>query len=219
MTTQHDNDFTFNFPGLTHIGFQERDHSISSGQPYGGVSIKNNNTVTIKAGRHKTTQVAHWFNDGVQGGGAIALTYSDTAPQELNFAVRGTLTLVINNITYTAQNFILAQGSTPTGGNNWWLGSAQMSGVTHSDVTLDYAEMIVKATLGYAKDIITENPIGAITDTAQLIVAAVQKHKVGTGEVPFTMSTSNSAVELLLFQVSANHDTAGLLLTGTYRAP
>jgi hypothetical protein len=77
----------------------------------------------------------------------------------------------------------------------------------------------VKATLGYAKDIITENPIGAITDTAQLIVAAVQKHKVGTGEVPFTMSTSNSAVELLLFQVSANHDTAGLLLTGTYRAP
>ncbi|KAF0813913.1 hypothetical protein IGB42_01592 [Andreprevotia sp. IGB-42] len=219
MTKQHDNDFTFNFPGLTQVGFQERDHSISSGQPYGGVSIKNNNTVTIKAGRHKTSQVAHWFDDVVQGGGGIALTYSDTSPEELNFAVRGTLTLVINNVTYTAQNFVLAQGSTTTGGNNWWLGSAQMSGIKHSDVTLDYATAIVKATLGYVTDIVTEDPVGAIEDTAKLIVAAVQKHKVGSGEVPFTLSTSNNAVELLLFQVSENHDTEGSLLTGTYTAP
>jgi hypothetical protein len=216
-TTEHDNEFTFVIPGLSKVGFQERDHSISKGQPYGGVSTKGN-TVTIKAGRHKTPEVAGWFNGAVTGGGGIALTYADTAPEELNFAVRGTLTLVINNITYTAQNFILAQGSTTTGGNNWWLGSAQMSGITRSDVTMDYATTVVKATLGYVADIISEDPVGFIEDTAQLIVNAVQKHKVGSGEVPFTLSTSNSTVELLLFQVSENHDTHGKL-TGTYTAP
>lgn len=219
MTTMHDNDFTFNFPGLTHVGFVERDHSISSGQPYGGVSIKNSTTVTVKAGRHKTSAVAQWFKDAVQGGGGIALTYSDTSPEELNFAVRGTLTLVINNVTYTAQDFVLAQGSTTTGGNNWWLGSAQMSAITHSNVTLDYATAIVEATLGYVVDIVTEDPIGAVEDSAKLIVAALQKHKVGSGQVPFTLSTANNAVELLLFQVSENHDTDGSLLTGTYTAP
>ena len=217
MTTQWDNEFTFNFPGLTQVDFQERDHSISTGQPYGGVSIKGSDTVIIKAGRHKTAQVAHWFHDAINGGGAIALTYGDTSPKELNFAVRGTLTLVINGVTYTAQNFVLAQGSSE--GNNWWLGSAQMSGITHSDVTMVYAEMIVKATLGYAKDIISRNPIGAIGDTASLIVTAVQKHKVGSGAVPFTLSTSNRAVELVLFQVSENHHTHGSILTGTYTAP
>ena len=216
-TTEHDNDFTFVIPGLSKVGFQERDHSISSGQPYGGVSVKGT-TVTIKAGRHKTSQVADWFDSAVKGGGGIALTYGDTSPDELNFAVRGTLTLVINNVTYTAQNFVLAQGSTTTGGNNWWLGSAQMSGITHSNVTMDYATAIVKATLGYVVDIVTEDPVGAISTSASLIVSAVQKHKVGSGQVPFTLSTSSTSAELILFQISENHETQGTL-TGTYSAP
>jgi hypothetical protein len=46
----------------------------------------------------------------------------------------------------------------------------------------------------------------------------VQKHKVGSGEVPFTTSRSSSEVELLLFQMSENHDTHGSL-TGTYSNP
>ena len=66
--------------------------------------------------------------------------------------------------------------------------------------------------------IVTDDPEGAIKATADLIVFAVKKHKVGSGQVPFTMSSSGSSVELLLFQMADNHQTQGQL-TGTYSAP
>jgi len=216
-TTEQNNEFTFVIDGLSKVNFLERDHSISKDQPYGGVSCSGK-TVTIKAGRHKTDKVAEWFNTATAGGGGIALTYSDTAPEKLNFAVRGTLTLVINGVTYTAQDFILAQGSASSGDNNWWLGSAQMSGITHSNVDMEYATSVVKSALSFVVDIVTENPEGFIKDTAGLIVTAVKKHKVGSGEVPFLTSRSSSEVELLLFQMSENHETHGSL-TGTYSNP
>ncbi len=218
-TEQHENNFTFAIDGLTGVDFQETYHEITGSQKstWGGVSCSKN-TVTILAGRHKDSTIAHDFNKATAGGGAIALTYADTAPDALNFWVRGTLTLHIKGIAYTAENFILAQGSAKSGDNNWWLGSAQMSGITHSNVDQEYATEVTKKALSFVIDIITDDPEGAIVDTAKLIVYAVKKHKVGSGEVPFTMSNSGSSVELLLFQMNENHETHGSL-TGTYCAP
>ena len=218
-TEQHKNDFTFDIPGLTAVGFQLVDYSISEGQEstWGGVKC-DGNTVIVYAGRHKTKPVAKWFNNATAGGGGIALTYADTTPDELNFAVRGTLTLQIGGVTYTAQNFLLAQGSAKSGDNNWWLGSPQMSDITHSNVTQEYAIEVTKKALSFVSAIVTDDPEGAIKATADLIVFAVKKHKVGSGQVPFTMSSSGSSVELLLFQMADNHLTQGQL-TGTYSAP
>lgn len=216
MTTEHNNEFTFSIPGLTKLLFEERSHSISSGQPYHGVTVKNNNTLIIKAGRHKTKEVANWFTDKIYGGGGISLTYAHTLPEELNFAVCGKLTLVVKDVTYTADNFVVAQGNTPLS-NNWWIGSPQMASITQSKVDEKYAKAVVENALSFAKNIVGENPIGAITDTAKLIENAVHLKRVGSGEVPFTMSTSEHAVELLLFQMNENH-LADVSLTGTYRA-
>jgi hypothetical protein len=210
-----DNHFDFNLNGLTEVAFQERDHSITNGQPYNGVSCSGTR-LTVQAGRHNSVGVADWFKTNTSGGGGIALTYSDTAPDDLNFAVRGTLTLKIAGIYYTAQNFILGQGHSGTS-NNWWIGSATMSAITHTNVDQQYAETIVKATLKYAVDIITENPLGAVEETAKLIVKAIKKHKSGSGQIAFTTSQMNNAVELLLFQMD-NSDT-NASLTGTYVSP
>ena len=88
----HDNEFIFNIEGLSDVSFTEKDHSISHGQPYEGVTC-HGKTLVVKAGRHKTSDVSHWFMNNTHGGGVIAKTFNDHQPAELNFAVRGKLTL------------------------------------------------------------------------------------------------------------------------------
>jgi len=92
------------------------------------VEIKSNGNMTFKVGRHKTKQVADWFN-------TISRDGKDTTFQHdaggLNFAFKGTLNLKVVSIlygnktrTYTFENVLIAQGSTGDR-NNWWFGGSK----------------------------------------------------------------------------------------------
>jgi hypothetical protein len=119
--TQHDNWVVFTPDwGNPPLAFSLADHSITSGQPWGGVSTGSQGSgwgIDAKAGRSKTSGVANWFKSHASF--AICATWpsiSDAWPSELNFAFTGTLT--INGIGYP---ITIGQGSVPPN-NNWWLG-------------------------------------------------------------------------------------------------
>ena len=118
-TKIHDNYVSFD--GVSSVQFSETSHSITDGQPYGGVAFSDN-WLDVKAGRHESSEVADDFNDGITGDKALGLcTMSDSLPEELNFAVFGTLTIGSTD----CQEIRLAQGHRPPGINNWWLAGAQ----------------------------------------------------------------------------------------------
>lgn len=217
MTTLHDNEFTFNIDGLSEVSFSVQDYSISDGQPYKGVTTSGK-TVTVKAGRHNSSDVADWFLDKTQGGGVIAKTFNDQKPSKLNFAVCGTLSLKINGVTYTVDDFVLAQGHFESN-NNWWIGSKTMFGVSWDNVNQQYTEDLVRDTLSVAKDIISvePDPVGAIFDSASLILDILGKRKVGSGSIAFRTSESTTAVELFLFQMDNSSTDASM--TGSYWRP
>lgn len=212
----HDNEFVFNIEGLSDVSFTEKDHCISHGQPYEGVTC-HGKTLVVKAGRHKTSDVSHWFMNNAHGGGVIAKTFNDHQPAELNFAVRGKLTLTVNGTKYTIDDFLIGQGSYASH-NNWWIGSKDMIGVTWGGtVDLKYAEGLAKDTLNIVKNVVTENPVGAITASGQLILDILKHNKVGSGSIAALISGSNTTVELFLFQMD-NSDTKSSM-TGKYTAP
>ncbi len=127
--TEHDNDVWIHTNGLTDCSFTETDHSISSGQPYSGVTSKMKDgkcKVTIKAGRHGSSEVAKWFSSEIDTGAAIACDSSGPMPDKLNFAVEGTLVLTQGDQTTTCENVILAQGHFGFT-NNWWMGSPDVN--------------------------------------------------------------------------------------------
>lgn len=125
--TMHDNELDLILPdgwsisGLT-IGDNGKDWRISKTQPWGGVSYSGN-TITVKAGRHKTSEVADWFNDGLKAENMIPSSVTtDGTPGSLNFAIKAQLVLTNNTVTLTIDNFRFGQGSTPGSRNNWWMG-------------------------------------------------------------------------------------------------
>ncbi|EJN6828157.1 flagellin [Vibrio cidicii] len=215
MTTLHNNEFTFNIEGLSEISFAETDHKVTSGQPYEGVTCKGN-TLIVKAGRHNSKDVAKWFLNNTRAGGCIAKTYNDERPEELNFAVRGKLSLYIHGVTYTFDDFVIGQGHFLSN-NNWWIGSKEMFGVTWGNVNQHYAEGLVKDSLRVVKNIISENPVGSIVGSAKLIVDILGKRKVGSGSIAAQTSESDTEVELFLFQMN-NSDTDASM-TGRYQHP
>ncbi|MCF6442273.1 hypothetical protein L1077_22875 [Pseudoalteromonas luteoviolacea] len=62
----------------------------------------------------------------------IACSSIDKVPNELNFAVKGTLKCKVDGKYYTVENLLLSQGSFADLRNNWWLGSNQMYGASVS---------------------------------------------------------------------------------------
>lgn len=105
------------------------DYSVTAGQPWQGVtgcpSAVDNCTITVMAGRNKTTPVAQWFTQNAP----TAYCTGDcggSQPSELNFAFTGTIT--INSSSYP---ITLGQGSSSPGVNNWWFGG---SGWTYQKV-------------------------------------------------------------------------------------
>ena len=100
------------------LAFSYSDHSITSGQPWGGVTAGIQDgffTITAKAGRHSSSEVASWFKNHC----SVATCSADCSgswPDGLNFAFTGTVT--INGDSYPVT---LGQGST-LGKNNWWIG-------------------------------------------------------------------------------------------------
>ncbi|KZN50817.1 hypothetical protein [Pseudoalteromonas luteoviolacea] len=215
MTTLHDNKFTFNLEGLSSVSFVVEDYEVTDGQPYEGVTC-DGRTLTVKAGRHNSSEVADWFKERINIGG-IAKTYSSHSPSSLNFAVTGTLSFNMKNgVTYTFENFVLGQGHFLSN-NNWWIGSKYMIGVTWTNVDQEYAANLVSDTLSLEVDILTEDPVGAVIDSAKLIVDILNNRQVGSGSITARTSELTTAVELFLFQMD-NSDT-DINMTGFYKRP
>ena len=122
-TKIHDNYVWFD--GVSSVQFKETSHSITDGQPYGGVSSVGEG-LDVMAGRHESSEVADDFNAGITGENALGLyTSSDSLPEELNFEVVGTLSLEFDattgeSWTIDCHEIRLAQGHY-FDMNNWWL--------------------------------------------------------------------------------------------------
>jgi hypothetical protein len=121
-TTEHDN-WVYLEPSSgwkPSLAFELDDHSISSGQPWGGVSSSVSNQVLgidVKAGRHASSSVASWFRSHASV--AWCANWPSACPEwpsDLNFAMTGTLT--INGTGYPVT---IGQGSVRPH-NNWWIG-------------------------------------------------------------------------------------------------
>ncbi|MBO8085400.1 hypothetical protein L0E83_14180 [Marichromatium gracile] len=143
-TTEHDNEVFFAITGVKSFEFTETGHSVSKGQPYSGVTSGVSKDgeearIVVKAGRHKTKAVAQWFKDAVNAGPGqtLACDSKGNFPDELNFAVEGTLEMQIGDKQITCKDILIAQGSFTTT-NNWWMGGPQMQGahVSLSGATL-----------------------------------------------------------------------------------
>lgn len=116
------------------VRFDLDSHSITDGQPWGGVSCSGR-TITVRAGRHGSQSVARWFNGQFSGAAALrqagagawgTLATNDFHPEDLNFAIRGTLSLGLASGTVVLPNFVLGQGHWGSE-NNWWITAPGMT--------------------------------------------------------------------------------------------
>lgn len=130
-STIRTNEFTLVMPGLSNLKFEIQSYSISSGQPWEGISKiecnKEGCTMFVMAGRHGTSATANWFADAIESGSAIGCDTYDTMPGELNFAFKGTLSFDHGGKTYNGNDVVIAQGSNARSRNNWWIGGPKMS--------------------------------------------------------------------------------------------
>lgn len=132
--TMHDNYVYFWVGGgLQSFSFTPLQYSISPGQPYGGTTSGiskpgEQGYILVKAGRHKTSGVAQWFKGQVDGGATMVCNSTGSFPEELNFAVEGTLKFTTGGKDYTCDDFIVSQGSYLHLSNNWWVGGPHMYG-------------------------------------------------------------------------------------------
>lgn len=93
-------------------------HSITSGQPWGGVSsggYQGGLQLDAKAGRKGSYDVANWFASNVSEA-TCTISSLSPLPYELNFAFTGTITINGNSYPVT-----IAQGHSGAS-NNWWIG-------------------------------------------------------------------------------------------------
>ena len=125
------NEFTLQMSGLSNLKFEDSDHSITSGQPWHGISkIKCNDsgcTMYVNAGRKNSAAPADWFARAVEPGSAIGCTTTDTMPKKLNFAFKGNMSFDHRGQTFTGEDIVIGQGSTDSFRNNWWIGGQNMS--------------------------------------------------------------------------------------------
>jgi len=123
MATEHDNEFDLNpKTNINKVSFKfNGEYVITDGQPFGGVSSDEKGKIIIKAGRKGSEKCAKWFNDFVASNYAnmIHTCGGDNIPKELNFAVKGTLTIDGDNF-----EVCIGQGHrSSTGENNWHFAS------------------------------------------------------------------------------------------------
>lgn len=113
------------------LSYSLADHSISSGQPWGGVT-SNYNSITVNAGRHGSGAPAQFFLRGLGPANVMGNNVnSDQFPSDLNFAVKGDLTMNVDSITVTCNDIFFGQGHTSNGwssSNNWWMGGPNCVG-------------------------------------------------------------------------------------------
>jgi len=122
----HDNNFWFDSNATVVIQFAVNHTVITGGQPYGGV-FTDGNKITVKAGRHGSSEPAAEFNNGISLLNMVATEkILDAEPKDLNFAVFGTLSISFDGgDALICDEFRIGQGHYLFT-NNWWLGSKNM---------------------------------------------------------------------------------------------
>ncbi|GEL74888.1 hypothetical protein [Myxococcus virescens] len=129
---EHSNTLTFR--GMKDAQFSLQSYSITSGQPFDGVRSQGGATLSVLAGRKHSKPVGDWYN--AQPAGAKLHTHTElSAPDELNFAIRGTLTLDDGNGPIVCENVVIAQGC--WGSVNYWWFTAP--GMVSSNEDVQYA--------------------------------------------------------------------------------
>ena len=124
-------------PNMQSVQFEETSHSITDGQPYGGVFSLG--TYLILFGcqgrpswiRRSGKRFQCWCNFR-QCQGFVSRRSPPPLPAELNFAVFGNLSVTIGNTTHACPEMRIAQGHYP-GTNNWWIAGTQCYH-THDDL-------------------------------------------------------------------------------------
>ena len=133
------NKFKLVMPRLSKLNFEIHSYSITSGQPWKGISkIECNDegcTMFVEAGRKGSKATAQWFKEAIavsssQPGSAIGTDSFDALPDKLNFAFKGTMSFHHQGKTYTGNNIVIAQGHNSRSRNNWWIGGPNMSIIT-----------------------------------------------------------------------------------------
>jgi len=128
--SSHDNVVNFLCQNIKNFKFELTGHSITSGQPWNGVTSKspsNKGEIHVDCGRKGSKDVAKWFANKLDGGQAIGInTSSKDLPDELNFAITGNIIFSFANQTYKFTNVVIGQGHF-SGTNNWWYGGLDWS--------------------------------------------------------------------------------------------
>ena len=100
------------FEGVTNVFLNVTDHTVTSGQPYGGVGNISKDTLDVRAGRKNSAPPAADFAAGIKIINVLGLkgTVLSSMPKELNFAVFGDLALVVGGREYHCENMRLGMG-------------------------------------------------------------------------------------------------------------
>lgn len=125
MDKIHDNELIIDLCKFSIKEIREIEHKITNGQDYGGVYYRVDDrtcTITVKAGRKGSEDVASYFNNLIPVHRCIATKSSALHPQKLNFAVQLRFILVDNNNIEFSISLIIAQGHNSNQKNNWWIG-------------------------------------------------------------------------------------------------
>jgi hypothetical protein len=119
METNH-----FYLQGARITSCTQLSYSITSGQPYGGLSCSGD-TITIMAGRDNSKGVATSFKSGLTGGNMFCSDGScGSTPDQLNFYVTMDITMTVGGQELTLKSLRIGQGHYAFT-NNWWIASPQ----------------------------------------------------------------------------------------------
>ena len=101
---------------------QDPDHHITIGTEINFEPDWNtgNPSLNFVLGREGSTNVANWWKNRVSSD----QNNYNKEPGELNFAMKGDLTLLIGSDVYVFSDFFIAQGHTSIY-NNWWIGGSE----------------------------------------------------------------------------------------------
>lgn len=111
---------------LISVKFTKTDACVSSKQQLVKIYSKDQSVIVL-AGRHASKSAADCFNNWIPA----SKTIFQHSPKKLNFAVKGTLNIIIAITStqypqfrdYTFQNIVLGQGHSFIT-NNWWFGGS-----------------------------------------------------------------------------------------------
>ena len=129
------------YPSINNVTYiSNGQYSITSGQPWGGISTSESDgscIINARAGRKGSTGPVQWFKG--RASQAFCASGQEAAwPIDLNFAFDGTL--IIDGNSY---QLVVAQGNDGIH-NNWWIGGTGWTSVKYGLVTPDKKYVIVE---------------------------------------------------------------------------